>query len=148
MLVAGLAPLILLASGPFPLPAIDGKAVAVTSQQKHFRLPIRFDRVRAFYETHFSGEEGVGIAQRISGPAGQRVLTLISKRPGEWWAKALVREKNFETLVEVVPILRADATSIEGNAKPLVQFIIGRSPEVKRAIDSLESKHLDDVRGP
>lgn len=40
--------LTLLAAGPFPLPSIDGKALAVTDKQTTFRLPMRFEKARAF----------------------------------------------------------------------------------------------------
>ena len=39
----------LLIAAPFPLPAIDGKALAVTDGQKVFRLPMRFEKVKSFY---------------------------------------------------------------------------------------------------
>jgi hypothetical protein len=35
---------------------------------------------------------------------------------------------------------------IEGNGKPLVQFIIGRSGDVDRAVDAISRKHVEQIR--
>lgn len=135
-----------LAAGPFPLPSIDGKPLAATPEQKTFRLPMRFEKVRGFYEGQFTGDEAKGVTSKLSGTSGKRVLTLTSARAGDTWKKAVVREGETETVVEVTPVLRLEEAQIEGNAKPLVQFIIGRSADVDRAVEAIGNKHTEQLR--
>ena len=135
-----------LAAGSFPLPSIDGKPLAATAEQKSFRLPMRFEKVRAFYDGQFTGDEAKGVTTKLSGTSGKRVLTLISTRAGDTWKKAIVREGEVETVVEVTPILRMQEELIEGNGKPLVQFIIGRSGDVDRAVEAIGDKHTEQIR--
>lgn len=135
-----------LTAGSFPLPSIDGKALAATPEQKTFRLPIRFEKVRSFYDGQFTGDEAKGITSKLSGTVGKRVLTLTSSRAGDTWKKAIVREGEIETVVEVTPVLRMEEAQIEGNAKPLVQFIIGRSADVDRAVEAIGTKHTEQIR--
>lgn len=133
-------------AGSFPLPAIDGKAPAVTSEQKKFRLPMRFDKVRAFYEGQFAGDEAKGITSKVSSSEGKRTLTLTSSRAGDTWKKAIIREGEVDTAVELTPVIRLSETQIEGNGKPLVQFIIGRSADVDRAVNAIGDKHVEQIR--
>lgn len=135
-----------LAAGSFPLPSIDGKPLAATAQQKTFRLPMRFEKVRSFYEEQFTGAEAKGVSSRLAGASGKRVLTLTSSRAGDTWKKAIVRESELETIVEVTPVLRMEEAQIEGNARPLVQFIIGRSGDVERAVEAIGDKHTEQIR--
>ena len=81
-----------LAAGSFPLPSIDGKPLAATAEQKSFRLPMRFEKVRSFYDGQFTGDDAKGVTTKISGTSGKRVLTLIPTRAGDTWKKAVVRE--------------------------------------------------------
>lgn len=135
-----------LTAGAFPLPAVDGKPAAAAPEQKQFRLPMRFERVRGFYEGQFAGEGGKGVTSRLSGTPGKRVLTLTSSRPGDSWKKAVVREGEVETVVDVTPVLRLAEERIDGNGKPLVQFIIGRSADVDRAVKSIGDAHLEQIK--
>ncbi len=131
-------PLVLAAvlSAPFPLPAVDGKALAIKEGQKTFRLPTRFDKVRAFYDQQFKGVAEV--SARVEGSAGARKLKLFSKRKGDGWARATVTESEMETVIEVVPVLRLADEQIEARGKPLVEFVFGRSPEVQKSLQSIE----------
>ena len=78
--------------------------------------------------------------------SGKRVLTLVSSRAGDTWKKAIVREGEVETVIDVTPVLRMAEEQIEGNGKPLVQFIIGRSGDVDRAVDAIGRKHVEQIR--
>lgn len=123
---------LLLHATPFPLPAVDGKALSVAADQKVFRLPMRFEKVRAFYDEQFAKEKDVSM--KLAGAGGQRVLTLTSKRKGDLWTKATVKEGELETVVDVTRVLLGDAVDVQGNGAPLVQFVFGRSKEVDKAV--------------
>jgi hypothetical protein len=129
---------------PFPLPTIDHKPLAVSDGQKVFRLPMRFEKVKAFYEERFGGGKEPGVTLTASGAPGERLLKLASKRAGDTWTRALVKEGEGETVVEVTPVIRMAGDTIEGNGKPLVEFIFGRSPQVKSSLESID--HTEDVR--
>jgi hypothetical protein len=133
--------LVVLASS-FPLPAVDGKALAVTDKQKSFRVPMGFEKVRAFYGEQMKGNANVAL--KLSGAPGQRVLALTNKNKSDTWRSATVTEKDTETVIDVVPVLRMDVVEVEGQAGPLVQFIIGRSPEVDKAVNGID--HTEQLR--
>ena len=123
-------------AAPFPLPAVDGKPVAVKDGQKSFRLPSRFDKVRAFYAEQFKGEAEV--SAKVEGAPGARKLLLSTHRKGDGWVRATVSEAEMETVIDVVPVVRLDDEKIEGRGKPLVEFVFGRSAEVKKSLDSID----------
>jgi hypothetical protein len=131
-------PLVLAAvlAAPFPLPAVDGKPLAVQDRQKTFRLPTRFEKVKAFYEAQFKGVAEVKL--RFEGAPGARKLKLSTQRKGDGWTRATVTESQMETVVEVVPVLRLSEEKIEGRGKPLVEFVFGRSGEVQKSLDSID----------
>jgi hypothetical protein len=126
----------------FPLPTVDGKALSVTEKQKTFRLPMRFEKVRAFYEEQFKGDAQVSI--RVEGVAGERKLAIVNKSKKDTWTRAAVSEKATETVVDVTPVIYVGDIDVQGQAGPLVVFVINRSPEVKKALDSID--HTDDMR--
>lgn len=126
--------LLVLSATPFPLPAVDGKPLSVTEKQKTFRLPMKFERVRAFYDEQFAKEKDVSM--KVTGTSPQRTISLASKRKGDRWTKATVREGELETIVDVTPVIEGTEVAVEGNGSPLVQFVIGRSKEVEKALDS------------
>jgi hypothetical protein len=144
--MVGLTLALVLASSPFPLPSVGGKPLAITKEQRVFRLPMRFEKVRAFYQEQLGGKAKEGLKLTVTGEAGQRTLVLVSKRTGDAWTKAVVKEGETETVVEVTPVLRLDDEQIEGNGRPLVQFVFGRSKEVGHALDTID--HTDTVRSP
>ena len=123
-------------AAPFPLPAVDGKALALKEGQKTFRLPTRFDKVRAFYEEQFKGVAEVTV--RLEGTPGACKLQLATRRKADGWTRATVRESEMETVIDVVPVLRLAEENIEGHGKPLVEFVFGRSAEVQKALDSID----------
>jgi hypothetical protein len=132
-----------LAAGPFPLPMIDGKALSVPTTHTAYRYPLRFERLRAFYQQQFT--DAAQVKQTLQGGAGHRVLTLVSLRAGDEWKRAVVREGELETTVEVTPVLVLGPEAIEGQPpRPLVQFVLGRSPEVEAAIKSID--HTEQLR--
>ena len=140
-----LAPLLAVAlAAPFPLPSIDGKNVAVAEGQKTFKLPMRFEKVRAFYEERYGAAKEKDITFAVSGTPGSRVVTMTSKRAGDTWKKAVVREGEIETVVELTPVLRLKEEEISGNGRPLVEFVIGRSADVDRAVQGID--HTEQLR--
>lgn len=136
--------LAVLAAGPFPLPAIDGKPLAVTDKQTTFRLPMRFEKVRDFYAAQFTGDAAKDVTVKPATAAAGRVLTITSKRKGDEWSKATITEKETETVVEVARILRMAGEDITGNGKPLVEFVFGRSAEVDKAVNGID--HTESMR--
>ena len=126
----------------FPLPAIDGKPLAVTEGQKVFRLPMRFERVKKFYADQLGSTPEVTSVE--TSVAGKRLLTLTTKARGESWKKAIVREGEVDTVVEVTPVMRLADEEISGNGRPLVEFIFGRSPDVEKAIKTID--HAEQMR--
>ncbi len=127
-------------AAPFPLPAVDGKPLSVTEGQKVFRLPMKFETVKKFYLEQLGPEANAG----VKSVEGKRVMTLSAKGKAESWTKAVVREGEVETVIEVTPVMRLGEEQIAGNARPLVEFVIGRSGEVDKAIKSLD--HADQMR--
>lgn len=135
-----------LAATPFPLPSIDGKPLAVTEKQKVFRLPMRFEKVRAFYEERYGAGKEKDVSFAVTGSPGSRRVLLASKRKGDTWTRAEVKEGEVETVVEVTPVLRMEEIGVSGNGKPLVEFIISRSPEVDNAVKAIDRDHLERLR--
>ena len=128
-------------AAPFPLPAIDGKPLAITDKQKVFRLPMRFEKVKKFYADQLSSTD-VSVVE--SSASGKRVLTLTAKGKSESWTRAIVREGEVDTVVEVTPLLRLKDENISGNGRPLVEFIIGRSGDVDKALKTID--HTEAIR--
>lgn len=137
------APLLalVLSAAPFPLPGVDGKPLAVTEGQKTFRLPIRFEKVRAFYQQRFKDTEGVTV--RLSGTIGSRSLLLATSRTSDGWRSATVREGEIETVVELKAVLQMTGETIAGKGPP-VEFILTRSPEVGRSLKTID--HTESLR--
>ena len=133
-------------AAPFPLPAIDGKPLAIADGQKVFRLPMRFEKVRAFYEERYGAGKEKDVSFAVTGSPGARKLALASKRKGDTWTKAEVREAEVETVVEVTPVMNMEAVDVTGNGKPLVEFIISRSADVDQAVKSIDKDHLEKIR--
>ena len=129
-------------AAPFPLPTIGEKPPAVVEGQKSFRLPIGFEKVKKFYTEQLGGKPEVKFSE--SGEPGKRVLTLTTKALSESWTKAIIRQGEVDTVVEVTAVIRATDESISGNGKPLVEFIFGRSPEVQKALNSID--HAEQLR--
>lgn len=136
--------LALLLAAPFPLPSIDGKPLAVTEQQRTFRYPLRFETVRGFYAERFGQGQAPTVKWVVTGAPGERVLTLTNADKKDAWRRAVVREKAGETVIEVTPVLRLAEEQVEGHAKPLVEFVFGRSPEVDKAVQAID--HTEDLR--
>ncbi len=135
---------LVLAAGPFPLPSIDGKAVVPAEDQKTFKLPMRFEKVRAFYEERFGGGKEKDVTMKLSGTHGSRTIALASKRAGDTWSRVTVKEGEIETTVQITPLIRLKDEKIEGNGRPLVEFVFGRSPDAKAAVDSID--HTESMR--
>jgi len=139
-----LAAALVLTAAPFPLPSVGSKPLAVTDKQHVFHLPMRFEKVRDFYKAQLGDAVKDGVTLKVTGTTGQRVLTLTSKRKGDTWTKATVKEGAADTVVDVTPVLRMSATEVEGRAGPLVQFVIGRSPEVQKEVTAID--HTEAIR--
>ncbi|MEW6434001.1 MAG: hypothetical protein AB1730_21070 [Myxococcota bacterium] len=128
----------------FPLPSVDGKPLAATETQKTFRYPLRFETVRGFYEARFGKGQAPTVKWAITGAPGERVLTLTNTDRKDTWRKAVVREKQGETIIDVTPVLRLAEETVEGNGRPLVEFVFGRSPEVDKAVQGID--HTEAIR--
>ena len=126
--------------GPLPVPSLDGKAISVASGQRVFHLPMRFARVEKFYRELFGADRRIAIAMERG--EDLKGMTITSKREGDAWAKATVREGAVDTTVEVTPIVRLDGDTVLGNAKPLVQFVLPRNPGVVDQVNSIS--HMPD----
>ncbi|MCA3011947.1 MAG: hypothetical protein INH41_06040 [Myxococcaceae bacterium] len=46
----------------------------------------------------------------------------------------------------MTPLIRVEETAVEGNGRPLVQFVLGRSAEVDRAVDAAGARRLEQLR--
>ena len=134
--------LALVLAASFPLPTVDGKPIAVTADQKVFRLPVGFERVRQFYRDQFAQAPEVQLTERVV--QGRRELTLKTRSKRESWQRAVVREDASGTVIDVTPVLRFGEEQITGTATPLVQFVFGRSPAVEQALDSID--HTEAIR--
>ena len=133
---------IALTATPFPLPVVGGKPLAVVEGQKTFRLPMRFEKVKAFYEEQFKDAKGVTV--RVTGTAGSRELALSTSRMSDDWKSAQVKEGELETVVELKPVIRIPGGDpIEGKAPP-VQFILTRSLEVDRSLQTID--HTESMK--
>ena len=129
-------------AAPFPLPAVDGKPLAITEGQKSFRIPMRFEKVKHFYVEQLGKTPEVTISEK--GEPGNRVLALSTKSKSESWTKAQVTEGQVDTVVQVTAVMRLQDENISGNGKPLVEFIIGRSADVQKALNSID--HTEQMR--
>ena len=123
----------------FPLPSLDGKPLAAQKDQKVFRVPLRMARVEQFYRERFGADADVTLG--VTQPQGKRILTIVSKRKGDAWKKAVVREGQMETVIELTPVLRLEGEQVTGNGKPMVEFILTRSEEVKKMVNGID--HLE-----
>lgn len=128
-------------SGTFPLPGVDGKPLATTTGQRSFRCPLGFARVERFYREQLGQRADVTL--RVKGQAGERTLVVTSKAKSDAWAKAVVKEGQAETTIEVTPVVRLSDQVVEGNGRPLVHFILSRSPEAAKAAEQLDHAQRD-----
>ncbi|MBL8955285.1 MAG: hypothetical protein JNK82_31215, partial [Myxococcaceae bacterium] len=87
----------------------------------------------AFYDEQLGREKDVTV--KSGGTAGARTLTITSRRKGDLWTKAVVKEGELETVVDVTRVLVGDAVDVSGTGTPLVQFVLGRSREVEKAVE-------------
>ena len=132
---------VVLSAAPFPLPSVDGKAVAASAGQRTFHLPVGFGRLEKFYRAQFGSADRVTLRAQLQD--GRRTLVLKSTRPTDAWAKAVVKEGELDTVVEVTPVLRAGEERVEGNGRPLVEFVLTRSKEFDRMVEGID--HSSDA---
>jgi hypothetical protein len=131
-------------AAPFPLPSVDGKPLAVTDAQRSFRSPQRFEPIRRFYEARFGPGRAAHVQWRLSGAPGARVLTLTNTDRADTWRRAVVREGDAGTVIDVTPVLRLADEPVQGRARPLVEFVFGRSPDVEKAVQGID--HTERLR--
>jgi hypothetical protein len=130
-------------TAPFPLPTVDGKALAVAPGQTRFLVPMRFEKVREFYSAQLDDPK---VTRSVAREKDGQVLTLVSHRADDSWQKAVIRESAFGTRIDVTPLIRLSEEQVTGNGKPLVEFILGRSREVDRAVENIGDSHLERIR--
>ena len=139
-----LMPLVLaMAAQPLPLPSVDGKPLAVAPGQTAFLVPLRFEKVRAFYVSELNGKK---VSRSVKRESGAWVMTLVSKRSEDAWKKAVIRETPMGTQVVITPVLRLEEQQVEGTGRPAVELILGRSREVDRAVEKIGDSHLEKIR--
>jgi hypothetical protein len=128
-------------AAPFPLPAIDGKPLAVVKDQKVFRVPLGFERVKAFYTEQLGKQAEVTL--RESSASGTKTLTISTTSKGESWKRAVIRQGESETVIEITPVLRLEEEQISGNGKPLVEGRQGRAVDRPHRADAreVEARH-------
>lgn len=130
-------------AAPFPLPTVDGKALSVTEGQTRFIVPLRFEKVRAFYLAELAAAQ---VTTTVKREAQGAVLTLVNRRGSDSWKKAVVRESEAGTQIDVTPIIRLSEERVTGNGKPLVEFILGRSRAVDQAVEDIGDAHVEAIR--
>ncbi|MFZ5467974.1 MAG: hypothetical protein ACOZIN_00940 [Myxococcota bacterium] len=128
-------------SPSFPLPALDGKVLSAAEGQKQFRVPWGFARVERFYREHFIHAPDVTLS--LTGPSGARTLTLVNRKKGDAWVRAVVREGEIDTRIEVTAVLRLAEERVEGRGVPLVELVIPRAPEAAKAAAELDHTSRD-----
>lgn len=106
-------------------------------------LPIRFEKVRAFYRLELGDPQ---VVSTVSREQNGRVLTLVSRRSGDGWKRAVIREGAMGTEIEVTPVIRLGEQQVSGNGKPAVELILGRSRDVEAAVDKIDDTHLEAIR--
>lgn len=128
------------ARAPFPLPTIDDKQIPVAPNQTSFRLPMKFARVETFYCDQLKGKPKISF--KASGAEGARILTIESKRAEDAWAKAVVKEGEVATTVDVTFVLVMSGSTVSGTMPPVL--FIPRSAEAAKTAESIE--HLEHAR--
>lgn len=132
---------LLLAS--FPIPSVDGKAPAVSAEQTRWNVPLRFEKAKRFYADAFKDDADVRVTERRH--EGRRQLVITTRSRTDTWTRAVVTERDVDLSIEVTRVLRLSDEAISGTARPLVEFVFTRSPEVKKALDSID--HTESMRG-
>ncbi|HEX4622291.1 MAG TPA: hypothetical protein VH208_12055, partial [Myxococcaceae bacterium] len=60
------------------------------------------------------------------------------------WARAVIKEGEVDTTVEVTPVLRAGEARVEGNGRPLVELVLTRSKDFDAMVNSID--HTPDAK--
>ena len=132
-----LLPALALADAAFPIPSLDGKPTAASDEKgRVFQLPLGFAKVEQFYRERFKESKTVTLSSERT--ESGRVLKLSCRDKQAAWTRATVRETQTGTRVEIVPLLRADETQVEGNATPAVQFVLGRSGDAAKMAEDID----------
>lgn len=126
----------------FPIPSIDGKPVSATAEQTQWTLPMRFEKAKKFYVERFKDNAEVRVDERSS--EGRRQLVITTRAKTETWTKAVITEREVDLRIDVTRVMRLTDEAISGTARPLVEFVFTRSPDVKKAIDSID--HTESMR--
>ncbi|MGV3619237.1 MAG: hypothetical protein ACO1OB_00390 [Archangium sp.] len=132
--------LVLLAA--FPIPTIDGKAPASAPEQTKWTLPMRFEKAKKFYAEEFKSNADVKLTERTRD--GHRELVITTKASKETWTRAVVTEREVDVSLEVTRVMRLNDEAISGTARPLVEFVFTRSPEIDEAIRNID--HTESMR--
>ncbi|PZR08910.1 MAG: hypothetical protein DI536_23770 [Archangium gephyra] len=126
----------------FPIPTIDGKAPASAPEQAKWTLPMRFEKVKKFYVEEFKTNADVKLTERTRD--GHRELVITTRAPREAWTRAVVTERAVDVSIEVTRVMRLADEEISGTARPLVEFVFTRSPEIDKAVKSID--HTESMR--
>jgi hypothetical protein len=123
---------------PFPLPQIDGKRLVVTAGQTTFNVPLKLSKVESFYREQLKQEPKITF--KAAGAEGARTLTIESKRIGDAWAKAVLKEGEVATSITVTFIITPKKPEEISGTMPPVLFI-PRSADAARDADAID--HLE-----
>lgn len=126
----------------FPIPTIDGKPPASAPEQTTWSIPMRFEKAKKFYVDEFKANADVKVAERVR--EGRRELVITTKSPKETWTRGVVTEREVDVSIEVTRVMRLNDEEVTGTARPLVEFVFTRSPEVDKAVKSID--HTDSIR--
>ncbi len=126
----------------FPIPSIDGKPVSASAEQTQWTLPMRFEKAKKFYVERFTGDANTRLEERTVD--GRRQLVITTRTKTETWTKAVITEREVDLRIDVTRVMRLGDEAISGTARPLVEFVFTRSPDVKKAIDSID--HTESMR--
>lgn len=126
----------------FPIPTIDGKAPASAPDQSKWTLPMRFEKAKKFYAGEFKTNADVKLTERTRD--GHRELVITTKASKETWTRAVVIEREIDVSIEVTRVMRLNDEEISGTARPLVEFVFTRSPDIDKAVKSID--HTESMR--
>ena len=126
------------APGAFPIPGQKGQSL--DAKATHFHLPQQFDAVARFYRAEFRGAQGVSLMTLKS----SNKLIIRSSRAGDAWARAEISEDAVGTSIQVTPLLRMDASNVQGEPPPVAMLVIERSAHVKEQLDQIGADHAPE----
>lgn len=133
-MVASLLALALTSSpGALPIPGVKGQVL--DARATRFHLPQGLAQVEHFYREAFKGDVGVTLAH------DHGALVIRSRRPGERWSRAVVRDEGIGTTIEVTPIIAMGPIDVRATPPSAVSLVIERSGHVQEQLEHITDDH-------